>query len=194
MPRSCIGLLFGFDRAARTAWPIPRARPGSASGRAFSPTIGTIEELMTRLSRASPSHPGPLPHDARHNAVAPEPSRPRARPSSSSQRPRRRRHPRPSRARRHPHGLVPGRRRRRAAGRLGHRPLPRAPDVQVDRQDPDRRVLQDRRRGSAARTTPSPATTCTAYFQRIAKDRLQDGHGDGGRPHGQPPARPRRRC
>ena len=33
------------------------------------------------------------------------------------------------------------------------------------------------------------AQDVTAYFQRIAKDRLPHGHGDGGRPHGQPQAR-----
>ena len=31
----------------------------------------------------------------------------------------------------------------------------------------------------------------TAYFQRIAKEQLAHGDGDGGRPHGQPAARPR---
>ena len=67
----------------------------------------------------------------------------------------------------------PRRLRRRAARRLRHRPLPRAPDVQVDRQDRQRRVLQPSSRASAARTTPSPRHDYTGYFQRISKDRLK---------------------
>ena len=68
-------------------------------------------------------------------------------------------HPRPSRAGRHPHGLVQGRRRRRAARQIGHRPFPRAPDVQ-GHQGPSRRASSRRwSTRSAATRTPSPPTT-----------------------------------
>ena len=89
------------------------------------------------------------------------------------QRPAGRGRARPSRARRHALRLVSRGLGRRAAGRLGHRPLPRAPDVQVDGQDRRPATSPRSSRGSAARTMPSPATTCTGYFQRISKDRLK---------------------
>ena len=57
-----------------------------------------------------------------------------------------RRHPRPSRAGRHPHGLVQGRQRRRAARQIRHRAFLRASDVQGHDQPQARRVRRQGRR------------------------------------------------
>ena len=79
---------------------------------------------------------------------------------------------RPSRARRHALRLVSRRRRRRAARRLRHRPLPRAPDVQVDGQDRVRRVLPRSSR-LGGQDNAFTSHDVTGYFQRISKDRLK---------------------
>ena len=66
------------------------------------------------------------------------------------------------RAGRRAHGLVPGRRRRRAAGQVGHRAFPRTPDVQGHRDAGLGRVLATSSRPTAAPTTPSPPRTTPA--------------------------------
>ncbi len=69
-------------------------------------------------------------------------------------------------------------------GRLWHRALSRAPDVQVHGQDPDGRVLQDRRqarRPGQRLHRPRRHRLLPAHRQGQAAH----GDGDGGRPHGQ---------
>ena len=96
-----------------------------------------------------------------------------------------RRHPRPPRADRHPHGLVQGRQRRRAAGQVRHRPFLRASDVQGHQEPQGRRVRRQDRRDRRQREC--------LHLRRLHR-LLPDGdagsarHDDGlrGRPHAQP--------
>ena len=86
------------------------------------------------------------------------------------QRSRGRGHSRSPRAGRHPHGLVPGRLRRRDAGQVRARPFPRTSDVQGHRQEPvracsPRSVADHRRPGERLHlqpTTPAISSGCRA--------------------------------
>ena len=76
-------------------------------------------------------------------------------------------------------------------GKFRHRPLPRTSDVQVDRQDPGRRILQNRRpprRPGQCLHRPGRDRILSARRQGSAR---QDD-GDGSRPHGQSAARRKR--
>ncbi len=81
----------------------------------------------------------------------------------------------------------PRRRRRRAAWRIGHRPFPRALDVQVDGEARHRRVLRHR----LAPRRPAQRLH-QLRLHRLLPARLQgpseDDHGDGSRPDGEPAA------
>ena len=131
------------------------------------------------------------PRRSRPGALPPAAAAPRRRtPAISSftlaERPDRRGDRGPPRAGRHPDGLVQGRLGRRAAGPVRHRAFPRAPDVQGA---PTTLADGEFSRIVAANGGDDNAFTSTdytAYFQRIAADRLDLVHGHGGRPHGQP--------
>ena len=101
------------------------------------------------------------------------------------------RRPEPARTRGRPLALVPDRHRRQPGRQVGPAPLPRAPDVQGHGADPARRVLEDRGPPRRQRQRHDELR-----LHRLLPDDRQGPaaarHGDGGRPHGQPPPQRRR--
>ena len=95
-------------------------------------------------------------------------------------------HPRPSRSGGDPDGLVQGRRRRRAAGLVRHRPFPRTSDVQGHRPHANRLVLQDHRQ-EWRRGQRLHQSRRDRLFPARGQGSPAQGDGDGGRPHGQSP-------
>ena len=97
-------------------------------------------------------------------------------------------HPQPPGPGGHPHGLVQGGFGRRASGQVGHRPFPRAPDVQGHPETGVGGVLQNPRPQRRARERLH-----VPGLHRLLPEHRRgppgNGHGDGSRPHDQPGVR-----
>ena len=138
---------------------------------AFRPD--TLRPALTRSSGTSAALSLSPWQRRRWRPAVPPRRRPRRLAFRARQRSRGRGHSRPPHAGRHPHGLVPGRLRRRDRRQVRPRAFPRAPDVQGHREEPDGPVLADRRRPSAARRTPSPPTTTPATSSASPREHLK---------------------
>ena len=94
-------------------------------------------------------------------------------------------HPRSPRADRHPHGLVQGRQRRRAARQVRHRAFLRASDVQGHDQPQGRRVRREDRRDRRQRERLH-----LLRLHRLLPDGDARGAGDDDGVRGRPDAQP----
>ena len=125
------------------------------------------DSRMPRSSAAS------APCWPRHLRATP-PRRRRSSQFTLAERPRRGGDPGPPHAGRHPHAVVPGRRRRRAGGQVRHRAFPRAPDVQGHGEESGRPLLAASRGASAARRTPSRRPTTPATSSASSREHLAE--------------------
>src|SRR5208337_4372638 len=104
--------------------PLPRlAPPAPAPYMSHHRHDGRLQPVVTGFSSFSDAHDRSCPR------LAGRPFHPRERLGSRG-------HSRPPRPRRHPHDLVPQRRGRRSVRQVGHRPFPRAFDVQGHQRPP----------------------------------------------------------